>query len=61
MEQEQRSVNEFLQEQHRQEYQGACADGGQFAPAVLRTLDRERRLALFHEFFSPYASGKREL
>ena len=61
MEQEQRRANEFLQQQHRQECLGACADGGQFAPGVMRTLDRERRLSLFHEFFSPYASGKREL
>jgi glycine cleavage system H lipoate-binding protein len=61
MEQEQRRVNEFLQQQHRQECLGACADGGEFAPGVLAALDRERRLALFHEFFSPYASGKREL
>jgi glycine cleavage system H lipoate-binding protein len=61
MEQEQRRANEFLQQQHSQESLGACADGGEFAPGVLGALDRERRLALFHEFFSPYASGKREL
>ncbi|HMC61193.1 MAG TPA: hypothetical protein VKJ01_18525 [Candidatus Solibacter sp.] len=61
MQDEQRRANEFLQHQHAQEWQGACADGGEFAPGVLRALDRERRLALFHEFFSPYASGKREL
>ena len=61
MEDEQRRANEFLQQQHSQEWQSACADGGEFAPGVLRALDRERRLALFHEFFSPYASRKREL
>jgi glycine cleavage system H lipoate-binding protein len=61
MEQEQRRADEFLQRQYTHECRGACADGGEFAVSVLRTLDRERRLALFHEFFSPYASGSRQL
>ncbi len=55
IEQEQRRMSEFLQEQ-----QGVAADGGVFASGVARHLDRDQRLALFHEFFSPYASGKRE-
>ena len=35
-----------------------AADGGLFAAGVARMLDRDRKLALFHEFFSPYASGR---
>ena len=61
VEQEQRRANEFLQQQHSQEWQGACADGGEFAAGLLRALDRDRRLALFHEFFSSNAGRKREL
>jgi len=38
---------------------GMAADGGLFAAGVLNCLDRESRPALFHEFFSPFASGKR--
>ena len=38
-----------------------AADGGLFAVGVLNCLDRESRPALFHEFFSPFASGKRDL
>jgi glycine cleavage system H lipoate-binding protein len=55
MEHEQRRMNDFLQQE-----EGVAADGGTFAPGVIRELERERALALFHEFFSPYASGKRE-
>jgi glycine cleavage system H lipoate-binding protein len=59
MEQEQRRINEFLQQQvHTAE--PVAADGGLFASGLARLLDRDQRLALFHEFFSPYASGKRE-
>ena len=54
MEAEQRRMNEFLQQQHA----GLAADGGLFAPAIARKLDRDRRLNLFHEFFSHHASGK---
>ena len=54
MEQEERRMNQFLQEQ-----QGAAADGGMFAPGVARQLDSEQRRVLFHEFFSSYAGGKR--
>jgi len=53
MEDEQRRMNEFLQQQHGQA--GLAADGGLFAPGIARKLDREHLLSLFHEFFSPYA------
>jgi glycine cleavage system H lipoate-binding protein len=55
MQQEQRRINEFLQA-------GAfAADGGLFAAGLPRHLERQQMLALFHEFFSPFAGGKREL
>jgi glycine cleavage system H lipoate-binding protein len=57
MEREQRRINEFLQQQHSLP---TAADGGQFVAGLARVLDRGQMLALFHEFFSPYASGKRE-
>lgn len=57
MEREQRRINEFLQQQHSLP---TAADGGQFVAGLARVLDRDQMLALFHEFFSPYASGKRE-
>jgi glycine cleavage system H lipoate-binding protein len=57
MEREQRRINEFLQQQHSLP---TAADGGQFVTGLARVLDRGQMLALFHEFFSPYASGKRE-
>ena len=53
--QEQHRINEFLQQQP-----GAggplAADGGLFADGLSRQLDRDQMLALFHTFFSPYAS-----
>jgi glycine cleavage system H lipoate-binding protein len=57
MEQEQRRINEFLQQQHSLP---TAADGGQFVAGLARVLERDQMLALFHEFFSPDASGKRE-
>jgi glycine cleavage system H lipoate-binding protein len=57
MEREQRRINEFLQQQHSLP---TAADGGQFVAGLAGVLDRDQMLALFHEFFSPYASGKRE-
>lgn len=45
MDAEQHRINEFLQPQ------SAPADGGMFAPGVVRQLERERALVLFHEFF----------
>ena len=59
MEQEQRRMNEFLQQQP-----GTTAAWRPMAdcsrPASARQLDRDQLLALFHEFFSPYASGEVE-
>jgi glycine cleavage system H lipoate-binding protein len=60
MEQEQRRINEFLQQQTAGEAQPLAADGGLFTEGVARRLDPERVRSLFHEFFSPYAGGKRE-
>jgi hypothetical protein len=54
MEDEQRRINQFLQEGTY------AADGGLFAPGLTRLLPSCRMRAVFHEFFSPYA-GKREL
>jgi glycine cleavage system H lipoate-binding protein len=60
MEEEQRHMNEFLQQSgsHSQELGPSYCDGGLFASGVARHLDRDRLLALSHEFFSPYASRK---
>jgi glycine cleavage system H lipoate-binding protein len=55
MEQEQRRMNEFLQ-QHISSEACLAADGGVFAPGLGKQLDRQQMLALFHEFFSPFAS-----
>jgi len=59
MEREERRMNEFVQQQIVDRAGPLAADGGLFAAGVARHLDRERVLALFHEFFSPYASEKR--
>jgi glycine cleavage system H lipoate-binding protein len=40
--------------------EGLSADGGTLARGFIRSLDRERSIGLFHEFFSPFASWKRE-
>jgi glycine cleavage system H protein len=58
MEQEQRRMTEFLQQEQPGQPR-TLADGGQFAPGLAHRLERERLLVLFHEFFSPYASRKR--
>ncbi len=55
IEEEQGRMNEFLQQQ-----EGVAADGGVFAPGAARHVNPEQRRAMFHEFFSPYASRKRE-
>jgi hypothetical protein len=55
MEGEQRRMSE-----HLLDGSGTAADGGLFARGAARLLDPDRRRGLFHEFFSPYASGKRE-
>lgn len=46
MEREQQRMNEFLQQQS-----GCAADGGEAAGGVLRGLEREQALGLYHEFF----------
>ena len=46
MEREKERINEFLQQQS-----GCTADGGEPARGVLRGLEREQALALYHEFF----------
>jgi glycine cleavage system H lipoate-binding protein len=60
MEQDQQRINEFLQQQQRPGGLRHAADGGQFVAGLGRFLERDQMLALFHEFFSPYASWKRE-
>jgi glycine cleavage system H lipoate-binding protein len=59
MEREERRMNEFVQQQVSSQAGPLAADGGLFAAGVARQLDRDHMLALFHEFFSPFASGKR--
>jgi glycine cleavage system H lipoate-binding protein len=57
MEEEERRMNQSLQEHAEMQACRSC-DGGLFAEGVARKLDRDQMLSLFHEFFSPYASGK---
>jgi glycine cleavage system H protein len=59
MEQEQRRINEFLQQEMEAAIGPLAADGGLFTAGIGRQLERERKLTLFHEFFSPYAGAKR--
>ena len=59
MEEESRHMNDFLQQQTESPVPALC-DGGLFANGAARQLDRERLLALSQEFFSPYASRKRD-
>ena len=59
MEQEQRRMNQFLQ-QSQESGAPTAADGGLFSADLVSLLPRDRMLALFHEFFSPLASGKKE-
>jgi glycine cleavage system H lipoate-binding protein len=55
IEREERRMSEFLQ-QDGAGARATAADGGVFVEGVARLLDRERRLTLFNEFFSPYAN-----
>jgi glycine cleavage system H lipoate-binding protein len=57
MEREQRLINEFLQ-QPAEGSQPCIADGGQFAEDLAAQIPSDRLRTLFHEFFSPSASGK---
>jgi len=63
MEQEQRRINEFLQETPSSQGQLSqlAADGGLFSAGLPSLLEAGRMRALFHEFFSPFAGGKRDL
>lgn len=57
MEDEVRKMSEFLQQLPGPNGRMA-ADGGMFSAGLARYIERDRMLALFHEFFSPYASRK---
>jgi glycine cleavage system H protein len=57
MDGEVRRLNEFLQ-QLPGPAGPTAADGGMFSAGLARHIEREQMLALFHEFFSPYASRK---
>jgi len=57
MDEEVKRVSEFLQ-QLPGAYGPTAADGGMFSAGLARYIEREQMLALFHEFFSPYASRK---
>jgi hypothetical protein len=57
MEGEVKRINEFLQQLPGSDGPTA-ADGGMFSAGLARYIEREQTLALFHEFFSPYASRK---
>lgn len=58
MEQEQRRMTEFLQQEQTGQ-QPTMTDGGVFAAGLAHRLDPDRTRVLFHQFFSPYAGGKR--
>ena len=57
MDGEVKKINEFLQQLPGPNGPTA-ADGGMFSAGLARYIEREQMLALFHEFFSPYASRK---
>ncbi len=56
MQDEQRRLNQYLQQ-----ISGVAADGGICAANLSAHLDRGQMQALFHEFFSIYASEERQL
>ncbi|HWC96535.1 MAG TPA: hypothetical protein VG456_07295 [Candidatus Sulfopaludibacter sp.] len=56
IEQEERRMTEFLQEAQPGQPR-TMADGGLFTDGLAHHIERDRLLVLFHEFFSPYASG----
>ncbi|MGP8246443.1 MAG: glycine cleavage system protein H [Bryobacteraceae bacterium] len=58
IEREQRRMTEFLQQEQAGQ-QPTMTDGGLFAASLAHRLDPDRTRVLFHEFFSPYAGGKR--
>lgn len=57
MDQEVKRMSEFLQ-QLPGPAGPTAADGGVFSAGLAKYLERDQMLALFHEFFSPYASRK---
>jgi glycine cleavage system H protein len=57
MDGEVKRISEFLQQLPGPNGPTA-ADGGMFSAGLPRYIEREQMLALFHEFFSPYASRK---
>jgi len=57
MEREIRRINESLQ-QHLSPAGSLAADGGMFSAGLWQHLERDRMRALFHDFFSPFASGE---
>jgi glycine cleavage system H lipoate-binding protein len=57
MDSEVKKMSEFLQRMPGPNGSTA-ADGGIFSAGLPRYIEREQMLALFHEFFSPYASRK---
>ena len=57
MDAEVKRISEFLQQLPGPNGPTA-ADGGMFSAGLARYIEREQMLALFHEFFSPYASRK---
>ncbi|MBZ5575436.1 MAG: hypothetical protein LAP40_02620 [Acidobacteriia bacterium] len=56
MSEEARRMNQYLQE-----FASVSADGGMFSRDLAALLPRAKMLALFHEFFSPFASQESEL
>ena len=57
MDDEVKRMSEFLQ-QLPGPIGPTAADGGMFSAGLPRFIERDQMLALFHEFFSPYASRK---
>jgi glycine cleavage system H lipoate-binding protein len=54
-------VNEFIYDRLlSSEGHNLAGDGGTFCPGLIRSLDRDLAVGFFHEFFSPFASLKRQ-
>jgi glycine cleavage system H protein len=61
MRREHARVNEFIHERVIPAGAGRIAgDGGVFSAGFVGALDREQAMGFYHEFFSPFASWKRE-
>jgi len=59
MSREVRRMSEFLQEMMPGPAGATAMDGGIFSEGLARHVERDQMRALFHEFFSPYASRNR--